>query len=245
MHFVGKLDILLTIGRSLRNMDDRIKRLLEATPIVKLDIGCGQNKNPGFIGIDYEAYLGVDIVHNVELFPWPLPDECAHIAVTSHLLEHLNPHSGDARILPLIHLLVTKGVITEQEATYYIGELNPGPLFLRFMDEVWRVLKPGAQFASVFPYAGSPGFWQDPTHINGINNMTFWYFDPEEPHVGKALYAFYKPKPWKIVRQLGQKGGNLEVILEKREDKPEYHEGNPAVEHDALTEKSILITNQE
>jgi SAM-dependent methyltransferase len=226
-------------------MDKRIKRLLKSTPIVKLDIGCGQNKNPGFIGIDYEAYPGVDIVHDVELFPWPLPDACADIAVTSHLLEHLNPHSGDARIVPLIQLLTEKHLITPEEITEYIGELNPGPRFLRFMNEVWRVLKPGAQFASVFPYAGSPGFWQDPTHINGINNMTFWYFDPEEKHVGSALYAFYKPKPWKIVRQLGQKGGNLEVILEKREEKPEYYEANPAEEHDKLAEKSILTVNQD
>jgi SAM-dependent methyltransferase len=226
-------------------MDDRIKRLLAKTPIVKLDIGCGQNKNPGFIGIDYEAYPGVDIVHNVELFPWPLPDACADVAVTSHLLEHINPHSGDSRLVPLVNLLIDKGLIEPKEVTKYIGELNPGPRFMRLMDEVWRILKPGGQFASVFPYAGSPGFWQDPTHINGINNMTFWYFDPEEPHVGMSLYAFYKPKPWKIVRQLGQKGGNLEVVLEKREEKPEYYNGNPAEEYDKLAEKSVLVTNQD
>lgn len=229
---------------SIKTPDCIIKLQKENKPI-KLDIGAGQNKQKGFIGIDYEAFPGVDIVHDVEVFPWPLPDACVDIATTSHLLEHLNPHSGDVRIYNLIRLLLDKKIITLEETDKYIGELNPGPRFMRFMDEVWRVLKPGAQFASVFPYAGSPGFWQDPTHINGINNMTFWYFDPEEPHVGASLYAFYKPKPWKIVRQLGGQGGNLEVILEKREELPEYNVGNPAEEYELLAAKSVLVTNQD
>lgn len=222
-----------------------IEKLIRDNKTVKLDIGCGQNKNPGFIGIDYEAFPSVDIVHNVELFPWPIPDSCVDIAVTSHLLEHLNPHGGDARIEPLVKLLLKKKLITPKEVKDFIGEVNPGPIFVRFMDEVWRILKPGAQFASVFPYAGSPGFWQDPSHINGINNMTFWYFDPEEPHIGASLYSFYKPKPWKIVRSLGQKGGNLEIILEKREEKPEYKKGDPLAEHEKLEAKSVLVTNQD
>lgn len=229
----------------MNNTPELIEKLLAEKSGIRLDIGCGQNKNPGFIGMDYEAYPGVDIVHNVEVFPWPLPDACAEIAVTSHLLEHLNPHSGDPRIYNLIRLLLDKKIISEKDIKDYVGEINPGPRFMRFMNEVWRVLKPGAQFASVFPYAGSPGFWQDPTHINGINNMTFWYFDPEEPHVGKSLYSFYKPKPWKILQTLGQKGGNLEVILEKREELPEYTDSDPATEHDKLLEESILMTNQD
>lgn len=226
-------------------MTSDIEKLLKDHPLAKLDIGCGQNKNPGFIGMDYENYPGVDIVHDVEVFPWPLPDNCIDLAVTSHLLEHINPHSGDPRVYNLMRLLLVKQIVTKKEIEEFVGEMNPGPRFLRFMNEVWRVLKPGAQFASVFPYAGSPGFYQDPTHVNNINNMTFWYFDPEVPQVGASLYNFYHPKPWKIVRQYGAKGGNLEVVLEKREDKKEYQAGDPETAHDAVTAKSILVTNQD
>lgn len=220
-----------------------IEKILEKYPIPKLDIGCGQSKNAGFIGIDYENHLGVDIVHNVELFPWPIPDNSFYVAVSSHLVEHLNPHSGDARIYKLVQLLIDKKVITEEEVFEYIGEINPGPIFMRFMDEVWRVLKPGAQFSMAFPYAGSPGFWQDPTHINGINEMTWWYFDPEEPKMGGILWSFYKPKPWRIVQSYFSKNGNMEVTLEKREIKPEYLKKNPDTGYDKLLKKSKrLIT---
>ncbi len=203
-------------------MSADIGELLKNNSGVKLDIGCGENKNKGFIGIDYRPYKGVDIVHDVEQFPWPLPDECALIAVSSHLVEHLNPHAGDSRIAPLIKLLLKKELITPEEVSEYIGEIEPGPRFIRFMDEVWRVLKPEGEFAMVYPYAGSPGFWQDPSHINGINEMTWWYFDPEEPHLNGDLYTFYRPKPWRIKMSAYAKGGNMEVILVKRPMKDEY-----------------------
>lgn len=225
-------------------MLQNIEQLLKKYESVKLDLGCGANKNPGFIGIDYEAFSGVDIVHDLEKFPWPLPDECASLAVSSHLVEHLNPHSGDSRVLGLLQLLLDKGVISREEVEKYIGEMNPGPRFIRFMDEVWRVLKPGGEYAMVYPYAGSPGFWQDPTHINGINEMTWWYFDPEEPRTQGALYAFYKPRPWKIKRSLGQKGGNMEVVLEKRPEKDEYKGMNPAVQYEKSMEKAAPTIDQ-
>lgn len=56
-----------------------------------LDVGCGFNKQPGFIGMDKRAVDGVDIVHDVELFPWPLGDGTCAVVVASHLIEHIKP----------------------------------------------------------------------------------------------------------------------------------------------------------
>lgn len=204
-----------------------VEKLLNDKAGVKLDLGCGEHKNKGFIGIDYLPYPGVDIVWDLERFPWPLPDECAIVAVTSHLVEHLDPHGGDSRVAPLINLLLKKKLVTPKEVEEYIGEINPGPRFMRFMDEVWRVLKPEGEFAMVYPYAGSPGFYQDPTHVNNINEMTWWYFDPEEPHLGGDLYTFYRPKPWRIKMSAYSKQGNMEVVLVKRQEKEEYKTMQP------------------
>lgn len=150
---------------------------------VKLDIGCGENKQPGgFIGMDVRKVPGVDIVQDLEKFPWPLPDNCVSIATASHVLEHIDP----ARFT-----------------------------FVNFMNEVWRIMLPGGRFAIAVPYAGSPGYWQDPTHCNGISEVTFHYFDPASR---TGLYNIYKPNPWKIVEGslTWSANGNLEVILEKR-----------------------------
>ena len=58
---------------------------------IKLDVGCGSNKQKGFIGMDIRAIEGVDIVHDVEDTPYPLPKECFQTILASHLVEHLNP----------------------------------------------------------------------------------------------------------------------------------------------------------
>lgn len=156
---------------------------------IKLDVGCGENKQPGFFGIDYRKVKGVDIVHDLQTFPWPLPDECASIAIASHVVEHINPAGG---------------------------------IFIDFMNEVWRTLKPGGEFLISAPYAGSPGFWQDPTHCNPCSHVTWDYFDPEGQLSGGQLYRIYKPKPWKIKANLWNSTGNLEVVLVKRELDKKY-----------------------
>lgn len=58
---------------------------------MKLDLGCGPKKLAGFVGMDHFAHDGVDIVHDIETFSWPLEDgSCEHINA-SHVLEHLKP----------------------------------------------------------------------------------------------------------------------------------------------------------
>ena len=152
---------------------------------ILLDLGCGGNKQgPTWVGMDKRKLPGVDIVHDLEKFPYPIKDESVLTCVSSHVLEHLKPW-----------------------------------LTLDIFNEVWRIMKPGGQWAISLPYAGSHGFWQDPTHINGFNETTFLYFDPEPAELQgqlNVLYHIYKPKPWKIVHSYWQSNGNLEALLEKR-----------------------------
>lgn len=169
----------------------KVEDVLKSKSGIRLDIGGGNNPNPGFVNIDILPLPKVDIVHDLETFPWPLPDACVITATASHVLEHIDPHKG---------------------------------VFINFMNELWRVLKPEAQFAFVVPYGESPGFIQDPTHCNPLNETTMHYFDPDPEHksMGMALYQFYRPKPWKIVTQYFNPVGNLEVLLEKRREDPSY-----------------------
>lgn len=56
---------------------------------MKIDIGCGTQKKPGFVGIDRIAFPGVDHVCDVGKEPWPFPDESVEEAHSSHMVEHL------------------------------------------------------------------------------------------------------------------------------------------------------------
>ncbi len=148
---------------------------------IRLDIGAGENPQKGFVAMDKRKLPGIDIVHDLETFPYPLEDESCLTIVGSHIIEHIKPW-----------------------------------LTIDLFNELWRILKPGGQLALATPYAGSPGFWQDPTHCNGFNEATFQYFDPDYP-----LWQIYKPKPWKIEKgfPVWQATGNLEILMSKREVK--------------------------
>lgn len=194
-----------------------IDQLLKERRGIRLDIGCGANKNPGFVGLDVRPLDGVDICWDVRRMPWPLPDESVVQAVSSHLVEHISPDPGDHRVELLVNLLVSKGLVTADEVKAEIGEVESRPRFIRFMDEVWRVLKPGAQFAISCPHGYSPGFLQDPTHCNEISEVTWAYFDPFEQRAGGMLWRIYRPKPWKLTNAMYfDPAANIEVILEKR-----------------------------
>jgi hypothetical protein len=200
-----------------RKIPERVDELIEKKKGIRLDIACGRSKQgPNWVGIDMLPLPGVDIVHNIELTPWPLPDESVSVAIASHIMEHLNPMADNARLDGLVHLLVQKGVIAQEEVDQYLG--NSGPIFIRVMNEIWRVMQPGGQLAMVMPFAGSPGFFRDPTHINNINEETWDYFSPVSKIYGHALWQFYEPKPWAIEQNMWNSNGNLEVALKKLPD---------------------------
>jgi predicted SAM-dependent methyltransferase len=61
--------------------------------LLKIDVGCGRAKPPGFIGIDKEAVDGVDYVVDVERDPLPFGDRTVGTIFTAHCLEHLAEHA--------------------------------------------------------------------------------------------------------------------------------------------------------
>ena len=57
---------------------------------MKLDLGCGLRKKPGFTGVDMSADCGADVVHDLRVAPWPFDDGSVDEVYCSHFLEHLD-----------------------------------------------------------------------------------------------------------------------------------------------------------
>jgi len=143
---------------------------------ILLDIGLTDEKQPNFVRMAARKSPGVDIVHDLEWFPWPLPDDSCLIVLAAHVIEHIKPW-----------------------------------LAVAWMNEVWRVMKKDGQLAIATPYAGSPGWYQDPTHCGHFTELSFHYFDPRFP----KLFAVHTPRPWTIEQgnPTWKSGGNLECVL--------------------------------
>lgn len=174
-----------------------IEKLLKKKGGIQLDIGCGANRQDGWVGMDVQDLPTVDIVWDFNIHPWPLPDECCTRILCSHVIEHIPP------------------VMIHPEA----GTTFP---FIQFMDDVWRILKYDCEFLASVPHGLSSGMLQDPTHVNFLNQNTWRYFDPLEDYTNGLLYSFYRPKPWKIVKMPWQPNGNLEVVMVKRREDWSY-----------------------
>ena len=56
-----------------------------------LDIGCGDNKQQGFLGMDKRQLEAVDVVHDLESFPYPFEDDSCLVIKGSHIVEHIKP----------------------------------------------------------------------------------------------------------------------------------------------------------
>ena len=74
-----------------------------------LDLGCGAHKTPGATGVDHFDFPGVDVVHNLDQFPYPFADGSFDAVVLNHVVEHL----GDipATLAEVRRILAPGGVV--------------------------------------------------------------------------------------------------------------------------------------
>ncbi len=82
----------------------------------KLDVGCGRNKDPEFTGLDINDWPGVDIVWDLEKFPWPIDDNAFDYIKIIHVVEHINDQIGFFREL---HRIAADGAIIHLETPHF------------------------------------------------------------------------------------------------------------------------------
>jgi SAM-dependent methyltransferase len=61
---------------------------------VKLNLGCGQDILPGYVNLDAVALPGVDVVHDLDVFPWPFGDQEFDLVQAFDVFEHVNDPVG-------------------------------------------------------------------------------------------------------------------------------------------------------
>lgn len=76
----------------LRTSVGAAKQVVEAAAVttsgVRIDLGCGENKPEGYIGVDKRQLEGVDLVHDLDM-GLPFPDDYAQHIRANHFLEHV------------------------------------------------------------------------------------------------------------------------------------------------------------
>ena len=122
---------------------------------MRLNLGCSDRVIPGFIGVDIAppADQIVDLSG-----PWPWPDSSVEEVLAYDVCEHIRDRVWlpDNPRLPSVHIR---------------GRIH-------FMNELHRVMKPGARATIETPNASRGcGYYQDPTHVSPWCLSTFKYFE--------------------------------------------------------------------
>jgi SAM-dependent methyltransferase len=71
-----------------------------------LDLGCGSKKWPGSVGVDISADTDADIVHDLDVFPWPLEDDAFDQVLMQDVLEHV---AEPIRVMDELHRICRPG----------------------------------------------------------------------------------------------------------------------------------------
>lgn len=84
----------------------------------KLDIGCGQTKHPGYVGMDVVPGPGVDVIHDFDRFPYPFADSEFDEVKCMSSLEHVDDL---LRTIEEIHRILKPGGILKVWVPHYSG----------------------------------------------------------------------------------------------------------------------------
>lgn len=146
------------------------------TAPIKLDIGCGKNKRAGFIGVDIYDFEGVDIVADVRKSTWratKVPGE-----LKPRMVEIQFSEDGDSETN--LFWGFASDSVDEAHASHFLEHLtNFGDKWERvnFFNELYRIMKVGAQCMLIFPHWSSNRFYGDPTHKEPFSEMGFYYLN--------------------------------------------------------------------
>jgi SAM-dependent methyltransferase len=127
---------------------------------IRIDIGCGPNKKPGFIGCDQTAFPNVDVVADLNK-TWPWKDSTVDEAHSSHCLEHFDS-------IERVH----------------------------FLNELWRVLKPGAKATIITPHWASCRSYGDPTHKWPPMSEFLWFYLKKDWRMANAPHTDAQHLSW-------------------------------------------------
>lgn len=175
--------------KSTKKTNTKTAKKVKADQIVAVDMGCGQLKatveyftenmkiTPDkVIGIDIAKQPGVDIVHDLTKFPYPLKDQSVDAIYASHFVEHLD---GIERIkffnecyrilkpggiMRLLHPYY-KSVRAVQDPTHKWPPISENSYF--YWDKKWRELNKLDHYPIDCDFEFNIYYlWQDPTVAN-------------------------------------------------------------------------------
>lgn len=103
--------------------DPRQFDLRPRQPGAILDVGCGSSKTPGAIGLDISSSTAADIVHDLDVFPYPIEDASFDEILLQDVIEHV---SEPIRVFEELHRISRPGARIQLRTPHFSSVLAYG-----------------------------------------------------------------------------------------------------------------------
>lgn len=87
-----------------------------AHQMIILDLGCGKKKRPNSIGVDYSDRHNADVIHDLNIFPYPFDSSSIDEVYMDNVLEHLDE---PMRVMKEVHRICKPGAIVKVIVPYF------------------------------------------------------------------------------------------------------------------------------
>lgn len=146
---------------------------------IRLDLGCGKNKRKDgdWLGVDTRPFSGVDYVWNLANTPWRLVNieyqdtkervDGDGAAITIGL--------ADEKYAQKEWPIIEESSIEEVHCSHFLEHLTALER-IRFVNELYRVLKPGCKATIITPHWASCRAYGDLTHQWPPVSEFWWYY---------------------------------------------------------------------
>lgn len=97
--------------------------LVPSGPGEILDVGCGSTKVPGSVGLDISASTAADIVHDLDVFPYPIEDSSFDQILLQDVIEHVGE---PIRVFEELHRIARPGCRIQLRTPHFSSALAYG-----------------------------------------------------------------------------------------------------------------------
>jgi len=152
-----------------------------------LDLGCGpKTKKPGSIGLDKRSAPHVDVVHDLNVYPYPFPDNEFDWIEMSHIIEHLD---RPLQLMNEVHRIAKNGTTIRIITPHYSSQLSYGDLehFHHFGYITFLTL----QNTGLFKIKKHKLWFTDLYKVLGISMLANWFPRRWEKYLAFIFPAFY------------------------------------------------------
>ena len=159
----------------VQSVNATAKEALVSVSNIKIDIGCGKNKQQGFVGIDRHRFDGVDGVTDLTMTMWVFD----------------SPSLGELQLqeLPDGGWILPDSSVSEAHCSHFLEHLHHNqekPERTRFMNELYRILAPGGKCTIITPHWASQPAYGDFTHADKPVCEFFYYYLVKEWRIQNA-----------------------------------------------------------